>query len=212
MKLGINAGKTASLMEEAQRLAEEILILPLEKKFRYELKEIILPEEELFPGKEYYDFRNKPFKQIHFLNEFKSLYSDAMRLFSTINPLIIIGEKRTPDQIAADVRKDLARGSRAYIEIRDAQGRTPLMLAVDLGYAPVVKVLLDAGARVMAKGDEGKTLLDRARALGCSAIVGLLEQQVNDDLRAIESVCMQGIPVEQARPPQGKWAVKGARP
>jgi ankyrin repeat protein len=61
---------------------------------------------------------------------------------------------------------------------RDLKGRTPLMLAASSDYLPAeaVKMLIDRGADVGAKGPEGETALDLAKRNGDSPVTDLLRR------------------------------------
>src|SRR5687767_5791849 len=73
-----------------------------------------------------------------------------------------------------DVRYVLAHG--ANVNVRDAHGRTPLILAASSDLLPVdtVRLLLERGADLHAKSDTGMTALDYARLHGATPIVDLL--------------------------------------
>jgi ankyrin repeat protein len=60
------------------------------------------------------------------------------------------------------------------VEARDARGFTSLMAAAGGGYADVVKTLLDHGANVNNKSDDGTTALKLALQFNHSDIVALL--------------------------------------
>jgi len=56
------------------------------------------------------------------------------------------------------------------------RGGTPLMMAVAQDDAEVVRILLDKGANVAAKGLNGMSALDLAKKKGSTAIVAMLEK------------------------------------
>ena len=56
-----------------------------------------------------------------------------------------------------------AAGSRCAVDAADNRGRTALIIAAELGYAPTVDLLLKRGADRTLKDREGKTALDLAK-------------------------------------------------
>jgi len=64
----------------------------------------------------------------------------------------------------------------ADLEARDAQGDTPLLIAIRQGNHKLAKHLVNAGADVTVKDAQGRTALQIAKALGLSDIALLLER------------------------------------
>lgn len=63
------------------------------------------------------------------------------------------------------VEQFLAQASHVNMEIKDDQGRTPLLLAVEHGKMDIVKVLLDKGAEMGSPDNNGKTAYSRAKEM-----------------------------------------------
>lgn len=76
----------------------------------------------------------------------------------------------------------LESGGKRLLGGADAQGRTPLIYAVQSGNIPAVKVLLDAGADVNAADIYGNTPLRTAAAEGTLEMVKLLVSAGADPL------------------------------
>lgn len=84
--------------------------------------------------------------------------------------------------------KQLA-GNQARIDDSDEYlERTALMWAADLGSVPMVKILLQQGADVTLRDDEGTDAIDLARAKGHSVIVQMLERA---KARAASQIALQ---------------------
>ncbi len=80
--------------------------------------------------------------------------------------------KGSAGEVAAMIKKD------ANVNAADEDGETPLMVAVKKGNAPVVDVLLAAGAKVNAKnasGEDALTLAVRAREPNAAIVASLLK-------------------------------------
>ena len=82
------------------------------------------------------------------------------------------------DAVAEDdpvkLRQALAEG--AAVDARDARGRTPLLLAVELGRMEMAKELLEHDANPAVTDAAGLTPLDLARQLRRADIVDLLQR------------------------------------
>ncbi|KAJ0176842.1 hypothetical protein K1T71_008021 [Dendrolimus kikuchii] len=76
------------------------------------------------------------------------------------------------------------------IEVKDTRGRTPLLLAVTLGYTEVVKVLVDAGADINCEKD-GWTAVQEATATGDAELLSLVLTRRDFQRHALRS---KGIP------------------
>lgn len=84
----------------------------------------------------------------------------------------------------ADITRLLARQAGIYLDYQGAtNGYTPLHDALWHGYADCARILIEAGARLDLRGDDGKTPLDIAReTLGeASAVLGLLAGRTTPD-------------------------------
>lgn len=65
-------------------------------------------------------------------------------------------------------------------DIRDEQGRTPLMVASERAYDNIIRILLDAGADINAQGPLGTTSLMYAAGYGRYETVKLLLEEGAD--------------------------------
>lgn len=74
----------------------------------------------------------------------------------------------------AKLRQALQAG--AVVDARDSEGRTPLLLAVQLGRADLARALLDHGADPKAADSAGRTPLELARQLQRADLVDLLQR------------------------------------
>jgi len=79
--------------------------------------------------------------------------------------------------VAAAVAQHLRRG--APLDGRDAQGRTPLMLAAMRGHVDVCRILLQAGVDTKLRDLNGKDAAALALAKGHSLILALIEEQAS---------------------------------
>ncbi len=84
--------------------------------------------------------------------------------------------------VAAAVELHLRRG--APIDGRDAQGRTPLMLAAMRGHLDVCRVLLQAGANPALRDPSGDDAISLARVKGHSPVLALLAAHLSPSLPA----------------------------
>lgn len=74
--------------------------------------------------------------------------------------------------VVAAVALHLRRG--APVNGRDANGRTPLILAATRGHAEVCRLLLDAGADINLQGSDGRNAFAAAQSRGHAPVVALL--------------------------------------
>ena len=73
--------------------------------------------------------------------------------------LSLVCNARDPHNERTDIARLLvAKG--ADLEVRNIYGATPLLTACAVGFASVVRVLLDAGADAFATNDRGRNALD----------------------------------------------------
>ena len=79
--------------------------------------------------------------------------------------------------VAAAVAQHLRRG--APLDGRDAQGRTPLMLAAMRGHVDVCRILLQAGVDTKLRDLNGKDAAALALAKGHSLILALIEERAS---------------------------------
>ncbi len=93
---------------------------------------------------------------------------------------IFNGWCRSPILIWAVTQNDVNLVKRLIIKCKinvdqiDQEGNTALMLAVNLGFEPIVKLLVDAGANPLLVNSSGKTALSYAQDTQGSKICGLL--------------------------------------
>ena len=77
----------------------------------------------------------------------------------------------------------------AKVNVRDPQGRTPLILAAQKGVGAAIPVLIDAGADLEARSTDGRTALAHAAAHGSSEVISLLARAGAD----VNTVDLQGL-------------------
>ncbi|EDU40091.1 Ankyrin repeat domain protein [Pyrenophora tritici-repentis] len=79
---------------------------------------------------------------------------------------------------------------------RDYTGRTPLQLAVMTSTPGIVQVLIDGGARIVARLVDGKTALHLAAMRGETAMVKalLIKSEANEELEAEKDALKKGAP------------------
>jgi ankyrin repeat protein len=101
-----------------------------------------------------------------------SLSESADRMFKrTQIPATLQSAAKSGDAVLA--AKLLDEG--ATVNVRDAHGQTPLMLAVEQGQLDVVRLLLQRGADPNATDDTGRTPLQKAKLQNLKEIETLLE-------------------------------------
>ena len=73
--------------------------------------------------------------------------------------LSLVCNARDPHNERTDIARMLV-AKRATLEVRNAHGATPLIIACAAGFSSVVRVLLDAGAVAFATNGRGRNALD----------------------------------------------------
>ncbi len=92
----------------------------------------------------------------------------------TMTPLLLVCGQQLPGyKMVAEML--IKRG--AYINDRDSQGFTPLLLSLTSGQFEVAELLIERGADVMARGKNGKSTLALAEASGNAKIIALLQDK-----------------------------------
>lgn len=114
------------------------------------------------------------------LNTIKNLISEGANVNAKgtlvgISPMHLAVENQDIDFI------EFLLSKKADINNTDGQGRTPLFWASYSGYSDVVRYLIDQGANVNIKNQDGKTALDIARDKSHYIIVMLLEKEINKE-------------------------------
>jgi RNA polymerase sigma factor (sigma-70 family) len=102
--------------------------------------------------------------------------------FSTSPTLGTLFRLTLASGVAAAVELHIKRG--APIDGRDAQGRTPLMLAAMRGHLDVCRVLLHAGANPALRDPSGDDAISLARVKGHSPVLALLAAHLSPSLPA----------------------------
>ena len=100
---------------------------------------------------------------------------------SLLHEAVLKAKAEEINRATAQCRNDTERGK--LLQATDIRGRTPLMLAVELGIAPLVKHLVQAESRlpptlrsVELRDNEGRTARDHAVASGDERIMALLNR------------------------------------